>query len=357
MAPVIKALEQHTDRVRPVVCVTGQHREMLAHVLSLFAIKPDYDLDVMEPDQSLSRLAARLITALDEVVEQTQPDWILAAGDTSTVFAASLVAYHHRAKFGHVEAGLRTGNKYHPYPEEIYRRLSDVIADAAFAPTEHARQNLLREHYPEQNIYVTGNPVVDALLDVTHRPYDWDSGPLAALPRDGRIVLVTAHRRESFGAPFRELCLAIRDLAGAFEGENVHFVYPVHLNPNVQRPVRELLSDVPNLTLLDPLDYLSLAHLLKRAVLVLTDSGGLQEEAPALGVPVLVMRNTTERPEGLEVGVARLVGTERDQIVAEAARLLRDPDAHAAMVHPANPYGDGQAARRIVSIILGQGAS
>lgn len=352
LAPVIKELGKHSDRVRSVSCSAGQHREMLDQVLQLFQIKPDYDLNLMQPDQSLSQLTASLFAGLDPVVSEVKPDWILAQGDTTTVFVAAMVAFYHGIAFGHVEAGLRTGDKLRPFPEEINRRLADLVATAYFAPTENARQALLREGCSERDIYVTGNTVVDALNDVAAREYDWCSGPLSGLPRDRRLVLITAHRRESFGDPFRELCLAIRDLAGMFAGEGVHFIYPVHLNPNVQQPVREILSGLSNVSLIEPLDYLSLVHLMKRSTLILTDSGGIQEEAPGLRVPVLVMRDKTERPEGVDAGVVRLVGTERCRIVREAENLLRDPAARAAMVTDANPYGDGRAARRIISILL-----
>ena len=326
MVPLLKAFARRPDAIRSVVCSTGQHREMLAQVLDLFAIRPDISLDIMEPDQNLAQVSATLLTELDAVVERVQPDWILGVGDTTTVFAAAMVAHFRRALFGHVEAGLRTGDKWHPFPEEIFRRVADFAADAYFAPTEHARGVLLREGCPPENVYLTGNTVVDALLDMAAQPYDWSRGPLAGLPLEGRIVFVTAHRRESFGQPF------------------------------VQAPVRELLADLPNVHLLDPLDYHSLVQMLKRAALVLTDSGGIQEEAPTFGVPVLVMREATERPEGLEANVARLVGTSRQRIVSEAERLLRDPDAHAAMARGGNPYGDGHAAERIMAILLERGA-
>jgi UDP-N-acetylglucosamine 2-epimerase (non-hydrolysing) len=352
MAPVIMELGKHSNRVRSVICSAGQHREMLDQVLQLFRIDPDYNLNLMQPCQTLSQLTAALFTGLDQVVSEVKPDWILAQGDTTTVFAASMVAFYHRVQFGHVEAGLRTGDRQRPFPEEINRRVADLVTSAYFAPTERAGQALLREGCSERDVHVTGNTVVDALNDVASRPYDWCSGPLSGLPRDRRLVLITAHRRESFGDPFRELCLAIRDLAGMFAGEGVHFVYPVHLNPNVQQPVREILSGLSNVSLIEPLDYLSLVHLMKRSTLILTDSGGIQEEAPGLHVPVLVMRDITERPEGVEAGVVRLVGTERCRIVKEAERLLRDSAAHEAMVADKNPYGDGMAAIRIVSALL-----
>jgi UDP-N-acetylglucosamine 2-epimerase (non-hydrolysing) len=352
MAPVIMELGKHSNRVRSVICSVAQHREMLDQVLSIFQIEPTYDLNLMQPDQSLSRLTANLFAGLEPVVCEVKPDWILAQGDTTTVFVAAMVAFYRGIAFGHVEAGLRTGDRARPFPEEINRRLADLVATAYFAPTENARQALLREGCFESDIYVTGNTVVDALKDAASRGYDWKSGPLSQLPLDKRLVLITAHRRESFGDPFRELCLAIRDLSCTFAGDGVHFIYPVHLNPNVRQPVREILSGLANVSLIEPLDYLSLVHLMKHSTLILTDSGGIQEEAPTLRVPVLVMRDTTERPEGVEVGVVRLVGTERSRIIGETEKLLRDPAAHAAMATGASPYGDGQAAKRIVSILL-----
>jgi UDP-N-acetylglucosamine 2-epimerase (non-hydrolysing) len=280
-----------------------------------------------------------------------QPDWVLVQGDTTTVMAAALTAFYRRVKVGHVEAGLRTRDKYRPFPEEINRRLTDVVTDLFFAPTEWSRQNLLRESVPADLIRVTGNTIIDALLQVAAREYDWLSGPLAHIPPDKRLVLITAHRRESFGEPFINLCLAIRDLARRYRPD-YHFVYPVHLNPYVQAPVREILSQEPNLSLLEPLDYLPLVQLMKRCTLILTDSGGIQEEAPSLGVPVLVLRETTERPEAIEAGTAKLVGTDRERIINEATLLLDNPAAHARMAKAANPYGDGQAARRIVQALL-----
>ncbi|HEV2459377.1 MAG TPA: UDP-N-acetylglucosamine 2-epimerase (non-hydrolyzing) [Ktedonobacterales bacterium] len=353
MAPVVKELGKHKTALHSVVCCTGQHREMLDQVLTLFAIAPAYDLNVMQADQGLAQLTARLFESLDTVMAEVQPDCVLAEGDTTTVLVASLASYYRGIPFGHVEAGLRTGDRRRPFPEEINRRLADAVTDLYFAPTERARQALLKEGYAERDIYVTGNTVIDALLDVASREdYDWARGPLAALPPDGRYVLITAHRRESFGEQFRQLCLAIRDLAQRFETDGIHFVYPVHLNPNVRQPVGEILSDTRNASLIEPLDYFSLVQLMKRSVLILTDSGGIQEEAPSLGVPVLVMREKTERPEGIEAGVVRLVGTDRERIVWEATRLLTDPVAHAAMATRANPYGDGHAANRIVQAVL-----
>lgn len=352
MAPVVKELDRHAGQVESVVCITGQHRQMLDQVLELFRIRPQFDLNLMQPDQTLSQLTARLFEGLAPIVRQTAPDWILAQGDTTTVLVAGMVAFYHNVRFGHVEAGLRTGDLRRPFPEEMNRRVADDLASVFFVPTQRARQNLLAERHRAEDILVTGNTVIDALLDVASREYDWSTGPLAGLAGEGPIVLITAHRRESFGEPFRELCQSIRDLARDFQRDGVRFVYPVHLNPNVRRPVGEILQGAPNISLIEPLDYLSMVHLMKRASLILTDSGGIQEEAPSLGVPVLVMRDEVERPEGVEAGVAKLVGTDRAKILYEATRLLRDPQARAAMTTGASPYGDGQAAGRIVQALL-----
>jgi len=349
MAPVIKELEKYPQEVESLICVTGQHRQMLDQVLELFSIHPDIDLNLMQPDQRLALLTARLFEELDRVLEETRPAWVLAQGDTTTVFVAAVIACYHNVRFGHVEAGLRTNDKRRPFPEEINRRLADAAADAYFAPTERARRALLAEGFSDNTIHVTGNTIVDALLAISQRELEWEKSLLKELPRQGRKVLITAHRRESFGAPFRELCQAIRDLAGAFP--DTRFIYPVHLNPNVRRPVGEILSALDNVHLIEPLDYLTLVQLMKHSALILTDSGGIQEEAPTFGVPVLVMRDTTERPEGVEAGVARLVGTRREKIVAEAADVLSNgswiDSSHATV----NPYGDGQAARRIVDFL------
>jgi UDP-N-acetylglucosamine 2-epimerase (non-hydrolysing) len=351
MAPVIRELRCR-EEARCVVCSTGQHRELLDQVWSLFGIVPDIELGVMQPDQSLSALTARLLTALDAAIEQVKPDWVLAQGDTTTVLAAALAAFYHRVKFGHVEAGLRTGNRYHPFPEEVNRKAADAMAELMFAPTQLSRQNLLGEGYPDARIVVTGNTVIDALHFVAAMPYQWSSGPLADIPEHKRLVLVTAHRRESFGKPLEELCTAIRLLAEHYAPDGVHFVYPVHPNPNVRAPVAKVLGASSNVSLLDPLDYLSLVQLMKRCSLVVTDSGGIQEEAPGLGIPVLVTRETTERPEGLAAGVVKLVGTCCERIRAEAMTILDDAGAHAAMARGANPYGDGKAAGRIVSAVV-----
>jgi UDP-N-acetylglucosamine 2-epimerase len=354
MAPVVRELRRRPERVRCVVCATAQHREMLDQVLELFGIVPEHDLDVMRPDQALPALTAALLQGLDGVAAAVRPDWVVAQGDTTTVLAAALVAYYRRVRFAHVEAGLRTGDLARPFPEEANRRIADVTADLLFAPTAAARAALEREGAAAERVLVTGNTVVDALAWVSELAGDGAAPAAAGVPAGARVVAITAHRRESFGAAFREMCLAMRDLALAFAGDGVHFVYPVHLSPNVRRPVEELLRGVANLHLVAPLDYAAMVRLLRRSELVLTDSGGIQEEAPSLRVPVLLMRSETERPEGVAAGVVLLVGTERAEIVAQASRLLRDPAARAAMTTARNPYGDGRAAERIVAALLGE---
>jgi UDP-N-acetylglucosamine 2-epimerase (non-hydrolysing) len=349
MAPIVRELKRHGDRIDSRICVTGQHRQMLDQVLGVFRIEPDYDLNVMRSDQSLAELTAALFQGLDGVVGAVRPDWVLAQGDTTTVMVAAMVAYYRRVRFGHVEAGLRTGNLAQPFPEEANRRIADLLADLHFAPTETSRQALRLEGVPESRVILTGNTVIDALRIATGLPYDWTAGPLARLPAAPRRVVITAHRRESFGAPLEQVCLAVRDLAEAFGEEGVHFAFPVHLNPSVQDVARRTLSGLPNVSLIEPLDYLSMIHLMARATLILTDSGGIQEEAAGLRVPVLVLRDTTERPEGIESGYAKLVGTDRARIVAEASRVLREP---AATPVGENPYGDGHAAERIVAALL-----
>ncbi|MBN1920595.1 MAG: UDP-N-acetylglucosamine 2-epimerase (non-hydrolyzing) [Anaerolineae bacterium] len=351
MAPVVRELEKHNKEVISRVCVTAQHREMLDQVLDLFRISPDYDLDVMRTAQPLSELTARIITDVDPVIETEKPDWVLVQGDTTTVMAASLVAFYHQVKVGHVEAGLRTGDKWQPFPEEINRRVAGVVADLHFAPTETAKSNLLREGVIPSSIRVTGNPVIDALNIVAQRAYDMQGGPLAGIPWDKRVILVTAHRRENFGEPLEKICTALRGIAYRYS-DDVHLVYPVHLNPSVQEPVYRMLSGIPNVTLLQPLDYLPLVQVMKRCYLVLTDSGGIQEEAPGLGKPVLVLRETTERPEAVEAGTVELVGVDPTRIVNSVANLLDDSGSYARMAQAVNPYGDGKAAERIVSALL-----
>jgi UDP-N-acetylglucosamine 2-epimerase (non-hydrolysing) len=351
MAPVLRQLAR-TPKVESRACVTAQHRQMLDQVLDLFQIRPDYDLDLMREDQSLAELSAAIFTHLDPVLEDFKPDWVLVQGDTTTVAMAALLTYYRRTRVGHVEAGLRTHDKWQPFPEEVNRRVAGVAADLHFAPTEWARQNLLREGTPDGAIAVTGNPVIDALQYVAGQPQPEAAARLLSELGIGprrRLILVTAHRRENFGAPLASICEALRDLAGRGD---VEIVYPVHLNPNVQEPVHRLLNGVEHVTLLPPLDYLPLVQLMKRAALILTDSGGIQEEAPAFGVPVLVLREVTERPEGIEAGILKLVGTDAGRILREAKLLLDDPAAYAAMAKSANPFGDGHAAERIVGALL-----
>jgi len=353
MAPVIQELEKYPDEIQSVVCATAQHREMLDQVLKLFDIRPDYDLDLMQPGQTLSGLTARLLNGLDGVIAQERPDWLLAQGDTTTVMVGALVAYYHRVRVGHVEAGLRTGDKFQPFPEEINRRIADVISDLHFAPTEANRQNLLREGASDSSILVTGNTVIDALQKIVTQGRrcvrkEWEQ----RLNRR-RLLLVTAHRRENFGPPLEEICRALAQIAREYASD-VHILYPVHLNPNVWEPVHAALGGVPNIILTPPLDYETFVGLMDRAYLVLTDSGGLQEEAPGLGKPVLVLREVTERPEAVAAGTVRVVGTSCRRIVEETAILLDDSEVYERMARAVNPYGDGRASQRIVAALRGQ---
>lgn len=358
MAPIVQRLKE-TAKIESRVCVTAQHRQMLDQVLELFQIKPEYDLDLMRENQTMAQISAGIFTHLDPILAEFNPDWVLAVGDTTTVVTTSLLTFYRRIKFGHVEAGLRTHNKWHPFPEEINRRLATTTADLHFAPTQWSRQNLLHENIPNESIIVTGNPVIDALMYVSQQDEPEEIKDLLGnlgVKRQGtrslansKLILVTAHRRENFGEPIENVCHAIRKLA---ERGDVEIVYPVHLNPNIQEPVNRILKDVHHVTLLPPLDYLPMVHLMKYANMILTDSGGIQEEAPAFGIPVLVMRETTERPEGVEAGTLKLVGTETSRIIQEATRLLDNPTAYAQMAKAANPFGDGHAAERIVSALL-----
>ncbi len=353
MAPVIRLLKQKAG-VETRVCVTAQHRQMLDQALALFEIQPDYDLDLMRDGQSLANISAGIFTHLDPILESYQPDWVLAVGDTTTVVTTSLLAFYRQIKFGHLEAGLRTHNKWHPFPEEVNRRLATVTADLHFTPTEWSKGNLLNEGVDPFTIHITGNSVIDALNFVAQQEEPREvSDLLRNLTLQNhetkRLILVTAHRRENFGTPIENICLALKELASR---PDVEIVYPVHLNPNVQNPVNRILKDVARVTLLPPLDYLPLIHLMKHAYLILTDSGGIQEEAPTFGIPVLVMRETTERPEGVDAGVLKLVGTESSRLVAEASQLLDDASAYEKMARAANPYGDGHAAERIVDALL-----
>jgi len=347
LAPVVRAARAAGFDVQ--VCVTGQHREMLRPVLELFDIAPDHDLDLMTPGQTLSRLTSAALEGTTGVIEKCKPSWVIVQGDTTTALAAALAAFYAGVPVGHVEAGLRTNDKRQPFPEEANRRMVDDLADLHFPPTERARANLIREGHSGATLRVTGNTGIDALRYAISLDYEIARGPLAAIPRDRRIVLVTAHRRESFGDGIVAICRALERLVG--ETDDIQVVYPVHLNPNVQDPVRARLSDNERITLLPPLDYMSLIQLMRASTLILTDSGGIQEEAPSLGRPVLVLREVTERPEAVEAGCARLIGTNESRIVREARRLLEDDAAYQRMAHVANPFGDGHASERIVDAL------
>ena len=353
MAPVVWQLA-HTPGIESQVIVTAQHRQMLDQVLDLFDITPQVDLDLMRPNQSLAELTANIFTHLDPVLSELKPDWVLVQGDTTTVMSTALLCYYHRILLGHVEAGLRTGDKWQPFPEEINRRIAGVAADLHFAPTPHARQNLLNEGIPDWRIALTGNPVIDALRQIVTRPAPDEVVQLLQQldirPGGRQLILVTAHRRENFGEPFENICRGLRRLAEAYP-QRLQLVYPVHLNPNIQEPAHRLLGGIPNISLLAPLDYLPMVHLMRRSTLVLTDSGGIQEEATSPGIPTLVLRNVTERPEGVAAGVLKLVGTDPEIIFTQARHLLEDPAAYQAMSTAQNPFGDGHAAERIVQAV------
>lgn len=358
MAPVVKAL-QADPGIDARVCVTAQHREMLDQVLNLFEISPDYDLDLMKPGQGLFEVTTGALLGLKDVLTDAAPDLVLVHGDTTTTLAASLASYYHRVPVGHVEAGLRTGNIYSPWPEEINRKVAGAITRLHFAPTKGSQQNLLDENVNGDHIIVTGNTVIDALIEVVDR-LESDTQTSEALDAEfgidpsRRMILVTGHRRESFGDGFERICTALSQLA---EREDVQIIYPVHLNPNVKGPVETHLGANDRIKLIPPQDYLPFVHLMRRADVILTDSGGVQEEAPSLGKPVLVMRETTERPEAVDAGTVKLVGTDSDLIVSEVSRLLDDQTAYDAMSRAHNPYGDGLAANRIRDAILAFGKS
>jgi UDP-N-acetylglucosamine 2-epimerase (non-hydrolysing) len=354
MAPVVKALTA-APGIESAVCVTAQHRDMLDQVLNLFAITPEFDLDIMRENQDLTHITSAVLTGLGEVLDEYKPDRILVHGDTTTTFAASLAAFYRKIPVGHVEAGLRTGDVMAPWPEEMNRRLTDNIADIYFAPTGSAAQNLKREGHGEDGIIITGNTVIDALLDARERLQEDNAlqsdlaGQFPYLDPARKLILVTGHRRENFGQGFENICQALADLT---KRDDVQIVYPVHLNPNVQEPVMRILKDKDNIHLIEPLDYLPFVFLMDHSYFVITDSGGIQEEAPSLGKPVLVMRDVTERPEAVMAGTVKLVGTNRDVIVRECTRLLDDEAAYAIMSRAHNPYGDGKASQRIVDEII-----
>jgi UDP-N-acetylglucosamine 2-epimerase (non-hydrolysing) len=349
MAPVVRALRAAPGRFESLVCVTAQHRAMLDQVLEVFGLQADADLDLMVPGQSPGGIVAGVLAGLPPLLRRLRPDVVLVQGDTMTTFAAAFAAFLERVPTGHVEAGLRTGDRWRPFPEEMNRVLTTRIAALHFAPTGAARDALLAEGTPAADVYLTGNTVIDALLQTVRPDYQFRTPALAALEPGRRVVLVTTHRRESFGAPLRSICAAIRELAGRFP--DLQFVLPVHPNPQVKSTVEEFLCDLPAMHLIDPVDYLEFVHLLARADLVLTDSGGVQEEAPSLGKPVLVLREVTERPEGVAAGTARVVGTGLAEIVAAASELLDSPEAYARMANAINPYGDGRAGERIAAVL------
>lgn len=354
MAPLVKALDAHPD-IAHHVCVTAQHREMLDQVLDIFDISPDYDLNVMTAGQTLYDVTSKVLLGMKDVLEDAKPDWVLVHGDTATTSAASLAAYYQQISVGHVEAGLRTRDIYAPWPEEINRRIAGVIATRHFAPTQGSAQNLLDEAVEKDNIIITGNTVIDALFDVLKSiegsatlQAKLDS-ELPTIDPSKKLILVTGHRRENFGGGFERICEAIRDLA--LRGDT-QIIYPVHLNPNVQAPVERILSGVDNVHLIPPLNYLPFVRLMSKAHIIITDSGGVQEEAPSLGIPVLVMRDTTERPEAVTEGTVKLVGTDVAKILKEATALLDDKSAYDAMAYANNPYGDGKACARIIESLL-----
>lgn len=367
MAPLVKELQKQKERIETVVCVTGQHREMLDQVLEIFDIKPDYDLNIMKRGQDLYDVTARVLTGMREVLKEIKPDIVLVHGDTTTSTAAALAAFYQQIPVGHVEAGLRTHNIYSPWPEEMNRQITGRIATYDFAPTLLSKKNLLKENVPEDKIIVTGNTVIDALywvvdkikndkaldieLDMELKCAGYDVGRLS---NGKKLVLITGHRRENFGEGFIRMCNAIKTLTEKYP--EVDFVYPMHLNPNVRKPIHEVfgkdLSDLDNMFFIEPLEYLVFVSLMEKSSIVLTDSGGIQEEAPGLGKPVLVMRNTTERPEALDAGTVKLVGTDYDKIVGEVSRLLDDETYYNQMSHAVNPYGDGLACERIVSTFI-----
>lgn len=355
MAPLVRALAGHSA-IESKVCVTAQHRQMLDQVLALFEIVPDFDLDIMRPGQNLSSITTTILERISSVYAEFQPDYVLVHGDTSTTFAASLAAFYQQIPVGHVEAGLRTGNLYSPWPEEANRRLTGTLAGLHFAPTEASRENLLNENVPAEAISVTGNTVIDALLSVRDKLqnsaqlHDAQAAQFRFLRTGAKMVLITGHRRENFGDGFERICSALKILAEKYPA--VDFVYPVHLNPNVQQPVSRLLSGLANVHLIEPQDYLPFVFLMTRATVILTDSGGIQEEAPSLGKPVLVMRDTTERPEAVAAGTVRLVGTDVQRITANVSLLLDDQDSYREMSVAHNPYGDGRASTRIVEKIV-----
>ena len=358
LAPVIKAITQKSEIFDLRVCVTAQHREMLDQVLALFNIIPDYDLDLMQSGQDLTDITVKVLSGLRDVLRELCPDYVIVHGDTTTTMAASLAAYYEKVKVVHIEAGLRTGNIYSPWPEEMNRKLTGAITHIHFAPTELSNKNLIGEGVSEDSIFITGNTVIDALYNVIEKIKQESAlsneleNHFDFLPANNRIVLITGHRRENFGEGFENICQALSQLSVNYP--DVEFVYPVHLNPNVREPVNRLLNNMKNIHLIEPLDYLPFIHLMNKSYIILTDSGGVQEEAPSLGKPVLVMRDTTERPEAVEADTVKLVGTDKNMIIKSLSVLLDDQDEYNKMSLAHNPYGDGKASERIVSVLENQ---
>jgi UDP-N-acetylglucosamine 2-epimerase (non-hydrolysing) len=350
MAPVIKELGRYPRQFEVRVCVTAQHRQLLDQVLNLFRIPVHHDLNVMEKNQNLFRLSSKLILKLQNILLREKPDLCLVQGDTTSAFLAALASFYYKIRIAHVEAGLRTNDKFRPFPEEINRHLLSTLADLHFAPTLSAKKNLLKENVPPTSIFVTGNTVIDALYSVVEDNYRFDHPELKSIDFGKKIILVTLHRRESFGQSFENMCRALKQIK--IENGGIEIVYPVHLNPNVRNPVQNILKHIPGIHLIQPLDYKNFVQILKRSYLVLTDSGGIQEEAPALGKPVLVLREKTERPEAVKAGTAKLVGTEKENIIKHVNRLLHNQSEYQKMAKARNPFGDGRAAQRIVKIIL-----
>jgi UDP-N-acetylglucosamine 2-epimerase (non-hydrolysing) len=351
VAPIIKEFKKYPDEFICRTCVTGQHREMVDSLMGVFDIRADFDLDIMRNNQSLEYITTSVINKVSDIIKTDRPDYLMVQGDTTTAMAAGLAAFYNRTKIAHVEAGLRTFNKYEPYPEEINRKIIDGFSDLCFAHTDQAKNNLLKEGIAENRISVTGNTVIDALLDIAHRDFPAKGTILEKIP-DGyeKVILITAHRRESFGDPINNICKAIRTIAR--QREDTFFVYPVHLNPNIQKPVLSHLGEVKNILLARPLDYVEFVQLMKRSHFIMSDSGGVQEESPSLDKPVLVLRDVTERPEALETGAIELVGTDTDRIVRHFNRLMDDKEHYRKMAQAKNPYGDGRASQRIAQTIM-----
>ena len=351
IAPAIKELRKHPDKFICCTCITAQHRQMVDQLLKLFEIKPNYDLNIMKENQSLEYVTVTVLAQIGEIIRKERPDYLLVQGDTTTSMAASLAAFYQKVKIIHLEAGLRTWNKLHPYPEEINRIIIDSMSDFCFTHTEQAKQNLLREGVALDKIEVTGNTVIDSLLGIAATDIDTRNSPLENIPFNKKIILVTAHRRENFGQRLINICNAIKEIALRYSS-SVQIVYPVHPNPNVQKPVCSILKGIINVSLIEPLDYKYFVHLMRHSCLILTDSGGLQEEAPSLGKPVLVLRQVTERPEAVETGTAEVVGTQSRAIVEATVKLLENKEKYERMVQATNPYGDGNAGKRIVERLL-----